>query len=310
LIAVRIKSEAALVPAEAMIIKNLGELKPVQQRAIIINYNTRNVSSLALLSALRYAKAPVLLVDCQSTDGSFDHFRAKKERHEFDLFSAPLRKHGETLDWLFSELHDDKILLIDSDVEILAGDIISFLNQHIDEPRVFGSGFLHGPGLLKDEFSKKHGLYDALYYERPFIPLALFKVAHVKEALQAGVSFCDALVDNEYARMPANLGRVARKLFRMLRLTPPVFFRTRYFTCYPNKVFYDTGAKLYEYLRYHRFLFFANIPEPCHSKYITHFWGVTRNMIQSSDTHIGEIRGESLDAVVTARLRSEYNETA
>ncbi len=54
------------------------------------------VTTLALLSALRYAGMPVLIIDCRSEDGSWEHFIKLMEAYDFDLLSAPLKKHGET----------------------------------------------------------------------------------------------------------------------------------------------------------------------------------------------------------------------
>src|SRR6266496_6169419 len=117
-----------------MIVTNISNLTPVKQRAIIINHNTRTVTFLALLSALRYANIPVLLSDCASTDESFAFFESVMDKYDFDLMTAPLKKHGHTLDWIFSSIEDDKLLLIDSDLEILGNRIISFLNKDIDAP--------------------------------------------------------------------------------------------------------------------------------------------------------------------------------
>ena len=57
-----------------MFINNLSDLPRSRERAVIINVGTKIVSPLALLSTLRYAGMPVLLIDCESKDGSLDHF--------------------------------------------------------------------------------------------------------------------------------------------------------------------------------------------------------------------------------------------
>ena len=65
------------------------------------------------MSALKYANMPILLIDCESTDGSMQHFTRLMQRYPFDLLSAPLQNHGHTLDWLFLNVPAQNILLID-----------------------------------------------------------------------------------------------------------------------------------------------------------------------------------------------------
>lgn len=292
-----------------MLIETIADLQPVAQRAIIINHNTRAVTFLALLSALRHAQVPVLLVDCASTDGSMDFFTAKMHQYDFDLLQAPLHKHGLTLDRLFGQLNDEQVLLIDSDAEILDNNIIGFVNKHITDPQVFAAGFLNGPGWLTGADFAGTSYANALYAERPFMPLVLWKVQPVKAALQAGYSFADRMVNNEFAQLPPVLTGICRRLYGFLRREPPWYFRKRYYLSYPRMVYFDTGAMLYHYLRYERMLFFVNLPEPCHSEYITHFWGVTRNTINTADRHTGtHVRNNDIAAVVAERLWSIYRE--
>src|SRR4051812_31166665 len=96
------------------VIFKISQLCPVPQRAIIINHNTKSITLLALMSALRYANVPVLLIDCASTDGSFEFFKSIMNKYDFDLMQARLKKHGHTLDQIFSSAKDEKILLVDS----------------------------------------------------------------------------------------------------------------------------------------------------------------------------------------------------
>ena len=84
-----------------MLIKTLAELGARDEQAVIINVGTKLVSTLALASALRFAGMPVLVIDCESDDGSFAHFSALQSRLNFDLLAAPLRRHSAALDWLF-----------------------------------------------------------------------------------------------------------------------------------------------------------------------------------------------------------------
>jgi hypothetical protein len=292
-----------------MIIQNLDELTPVKQRAIIINFNTKHVTFLALLSALRYSGVPVLLIDCESTDGSYEFFKSLTGKYQFDLMSAPLKKHGVTLDWIFSNTRDEELLLLDSDLEILGIEIIEFMNRHIDEPLVFGSGFVNGPSLLHGPDFNGTALEGALYFERPFMPIALFKVSYVREALKAGRSFRDAIVENEFALIPSMLfKRITRKVLKIIKMKSPLSIRKQYLSTYPPKIFYDTGGRIYEYLRYERMLFFVNLPEPVHPKYVFHFWGTTRNSINPNDSHVGNLVATVQD-IVSERLTSVYQES-
>lgn len=275
-----------------MLIRDVSELKPVRQRAIIINYNTKRVSFLALLSVLRYAEMPVLFIDCKSTDGSFDFFKSKLNYYDFDLLSAPLKKHGVTLNWLFSSLQDAQLLLVDSDLEVLNKDIFPILNEYIENERAFGCGFVNGPTILKED---SKDLKNALYPARPFIPFTLFKVRPVKEAIREGISFADVVERNEVY------------LFKKLKLKTPIFLKKRYLTYYPNTIYYDTGAKMYEHLKYEKFLLFPNIPEFQEYKYVKHYWGVTRRAIHPTDVAQATFIN-SMEEMVNDRLLTQYNE--
>lgn len=287
-----------------MVIQSLSELTPVVKRAIIINHNTKAVSFLSLLSALKYAKMPVLLIDCESTDGSFEFFKNAMLRYSFDLMQAPLKIHGLTLDWVFASLNDGQLLLIDSDLEILNEAFIEFMNRHIDEPYVFGSSFLQGNEMMKELAFKGQVYKEVLLYERPFIPIALFKMSAIKAALKAGKSFASHMEHNEFAMAPGWLKGIVKKAPGKKKLVKHL--RKRYFAQYPKHVFYDTGASLYEYLRYQEGLYLVNLPVICQQYYVNHFWGTTRKMLNSE--HIGGAT-EDMDKIVELRLRQVYNES-
>lgn len=292
-----------------MFINSINELPSVSRRAVIINYNTKQVTFLSLLSALRFAGVPVLLVDCHSTDGSFDFFQSVMLKYDFDLISMPLKAHGLTLDRIFLETGDQQILLIDSDLEILDNRIIDFLYEHIGNDQVFGCSFLVGPKPIREDVFKGTSFDNALLYERPFIPLVLFKTNYIKEALLAGRSFAAIMHDNRYARLPRGLKRFVKKLYSGMRKKSPMFFRERYFDNYPEFVYYDTGASIYEYLRYHRSLFLASLPRPFAERYVNHFHGATRQVINPDDKQTGDYHGNMAD-IVKERLQTVYHEMA
>jgi glycosyltransferase involved in cell wall biosynthesis len=286
-----------------MRVNSIGDLPHAHQRAIIINVKTKIVSTLALLSTLKYAQMPVLLVDCESQDGSLEHFTHLLERYDFDLLSAPMRNHGVTLDWIFGNISADQLLLVDSDLEIKDGGILRFFKEYIDEPTVFGCGFTDGPGWLMDASFKQMNLQGALFHERPWMPLTLFKTEIVRDALNHGKSFKNFHHSNEYTILPYRVRGVLRRLLRR----GPAALRTNYGGSRPSVVCYDTGAQIFEYLRYERCLFFVSLPEPVHRRFVTHFFGVTRNVLNPNDTHGGGGLTK-IDEYVREQLQSVYGE--
>src|SRR4051812_16478195 len=108
---------------------------------IIINCSTREQTTLALLSAIRHARLPVTVIDCQSSDGSVEFFQKLQGRLPFDITSMPLRRHGDTLDRIFRTTTSDALLLLDSDAEILRDDLVPQLIAAMNR-NAYGSGFL------------------------------------------------------------------------------------------------------------------------------------------------------------------------
>ncbi len=84
----------------------------------IINCSTKELTALALASALRHGGLPVTVIDCESTDGSVPYFRQLQRQMNFKISHLPLRRHGMTLDRLFLEATCDRLLLLDSDAEL------------------------------------------------------------------------------------------------------------------------------------------------------------------------------------------------
>ena len=65
--------------------------------------------------------------------------------------------------------------------------------------------------------------------------------------------------------------------------------------------FYDTGAALYEELRFRRERLFVGLPARFAPRFATHFSGVSRHVVQGGGTPIAEIA-----ATVIERLRTVY----
>ena len=287
-----------------MLFEDISDLPLVSERAIIINHNTKLVTTLALLSTLRYASMPVLLVECESSDGSLEHFQSMMGHNKFDIVKAPLRTHGQTLDWIFEHVLSDKILLVDSDLEINNSCILDFFKEYIDEPSVFACGFLNGPGWLNNPaFGDLDG---ALYHERPWMPLVLFKVDPVRQAINNGRSFNAFRWDNEYSLFPLlSFIRAKSRVMRVLLRKGPQSLRRTFYGAKPSLVYFDTGAHIYDYLRYIRKSYFVGLPEPIHPKYVTHFFGVTRHVLNPHDT-TGGGGLEKIEKTVKQRLLEVY----
>lgn len=290
-----------------MIIDSLQSLSPCHSRAIIINYNTKLVSTLAILSTLRHGGMPLVVIDCESTDGSYDHFKELSARHDFDLFSMPLREHGKTLDLIFSSIPSDIVLAIDSDLEILEPSLIEFFFRYIDHPTVYGCGFRNGPGYLTGDAFRGSSLEGALFDERFWMPFVMLKVAPVREALMRGVSFAARMVDNEYSllRIPSRLRRLSM-IRRMLKSGPRWLRHPYHTTLRPSTVFHDTGSLMDHHLKHQQGLYFLGLPEPVHGQHVHHYFGATRNVFDPSDQN-GCGGTNAIAEHVRGRLRSEYS---
>lgn len=289
-----------------MVISNLAQLGARDEQAVIINVGTKTVSTLALASALRHARMPVLVIDCESNDGSFEHFEALQRRFEFDLMRAPLRRHSAALDWIFGEIPSRKVLLVDSDVEILNDRIFELMRDYIDEPHVFGAGFIEGPNWMSNQSGfARHGYFE----ERMWIPLTMLKVEVVRKALAEGHSFAERQVFNDFSP-----SRAVSKLFGSLRYRWPALrerrlrwldaFKESHHGLRPWLVWYDTGAQLYRHLKYVADYQFVGLPAEFHGRYAQHFSGVTNNQLNP-----GRDLGASIDGIhdhVRARLRDVY----
>jgi hypothetical protein len=275
------------------------------EKAVIINYNTKLVTTLSLLTAIQHCDMPVLLIDCNSTDESFQHFQSLMEQYEFDLLSAPLRVHGITLNWLFSNLPTKRILLIDSDLIINKSEIIDYFKEYIDEPDVFGCGFINGPHILTDPVFRIYDLENALYQERMWMPLVFCKVEPVMEALRANKSFAQFDFNNRYYKLQL-LNKLASKNKGIEKIAGRLFNKEYYRTFgqhKPPKICYDTGAQIYEYLRYEKFMSFVGLPKNVYPRFVTHFHGATRKVLNPSDKH-GE--GDLQD--ISNQVRTELKE--
>jgi hypothetical protein len=248
--------------------------------AVIINCSTRELTALALVSALRHSGLPVAVIDCESTDGSLAFFRRLRERLPFRLAEMPLRRHGETLDRLFRETDRDALLLVDSDAELLRADVVPAMGEGLDRG-AYGSGFLHRGEWL----GASHGVAPGIGYYAPrmWIPCVLLAVAPVRAALAAGRSFRARYAGNEIPQLPglAHLLALRFRVPGLRRLTLPGLSRLRrnHFGVRPHYVYYDTGAALHDFLTRQVGLAFADLGEPLWPLAVRHRHGVTRRRL-------------------------------
>jgi glycosyltransferase involved in cell wall biosynthesis len=288
-----------------MIVTSIGALPPTLQRAIIINCSTKMVTTLALMSALRHVNMPILLIDCESTDGSWAWFNALATRFSFDLLQLPLKPHGVTLDRIFNESRDERLLLIDSDLEILSSDVVVRIDEAIKTNSAYGAGFLHVGGDMAANGQTAIGV--GRYIDRMWIPFTLLKVAEIKRVLSRGATFMHSRHYLEFPwhhglskllylrhRLPL-LGKISLELFAAARQRihgESFLFRE-----------YDTGALVHEMLTKDSSQF-IDLGEPYFSQALRHYHGVTRATLVE-----GKANATAPNAIadeVATRLLKEY----
>lgn len=285
--------------------RQIRALAPAPERAVIINCSTKMVSTLALLSALRYVGMPVLLIDCESTDGSRAWFEKLATKHGFDMIDAPLRPHGQTLDQIFLVSKDQTLLLIDSDLEILDDSVMPALRAAMTDETAYGAGFLHADRESKLGAPTAH--IAGRYADRMWIPLCFLKVARVRDVLQDGATFMHS---RDYLEFPWSmpLARLlyARHRVPLLRdISLEIFASARQRIHGESVAFreYDTGARVHEALGLAGLRLF-DLGELFWAHSVRHYHGVTRATLtadQSNATSPASIARE-----VAARLADAY----
>lgn len=265
------------------IVAQLTDLPFVPQRAVIINCGTKWVTSLALASVLSHTDSPVLVVDCESRDGSANHFEWLSRMYglKFDWLAWPLRPHPAALDALFSAIPSDVVLLVDSDIEVRSRRIFEAMTSALAVGKdAYGAGFLHGPAWMGSD----HGLprWTGYYAERMWIPFVLLRTAPVRRALDAGSSFANRRPFLEIPNRP-NLSRWLGYRYRIRGLRhlaiPGSRKRRRADRLqiggrYPAFIEYDTGADLHRELQNNGHCF-VRLPEDLWGD-VRHYHGMTR----------------------------------
>jgi glycosyltransferase involved in cell wall biosynthesis len=275
---------------------------------VIINCSTKELTALALVSALRHGSLPVTVIDCESTDGSVACFTALQRELPFAIAHMPLRRHGVTLDRIFRETTRDALLLLDSDAEILDPRLVPAMRDALT-PGVYGSGFLHAGEWL----AANHGGGDGKgwYAERMWIPCVLLDVNAVREALDAGLSFRQRVVGNEMPQWPwlATLLRLRFRIpgLRALALDGLGASRREYGSVKPHYVYRDTGADLHDYLINRKGLAFADLGRDWWPTAVAHRHGATRRQLRPGMRNAADVGVSRADAI--ERIAKVYGVT-
>jgi hypothetical protein len=282
----------------------------VPELAVIINVETKYISTLALLGTLRHLKIPTLMIDCESRDGSFEWFQFLQQKYDFRLTRAPRRPHGLALDWIFQNIEVDSVLLIDSDMEIVTAEMFERMRVRLREKNVYGSGYFQQGGWLETHYGTDQPLSPGIgfYKSRPWIPFAMFRVEPVRMLLRAGESFSHALLLNDVPQLQI-LSRLFWRRFRYdvfrrrrLGILDPV--RREFEGRKPSYVFCDTGARLHAALS-RTGLTFGDVGPAMPPWSIRHLQGVTRDRLQGPSTDA--CNATAIEPIVLEKLRTEYD---
>lgn len=305
-----------------VLLASLQQLQPSTRRSIVVNLNSDVVATRAVLSAIEVVGDPVLLVNSDPTDSGRSAFERLQARYRFDVIEMPVRDYGATLDLLFSALRDEFVLLLDSDVEILDAAFMARMRGAFEHRQTFGAGFTQGPYVLSPELGAPP---DFLYMERPWLPCAMFRRSAIQRALGAGHSFCHRSMPNEVgfsARISRFVGgrhgppwtphdkrfdRLpgwAKDRMATWQLDRLSFTRRRYHGRQPAVAYFDTGAGIYNWLRFEKEQIFSGIPMELIDGEVDHFAAVT--CCSTFGPLLGDTDEGVIDVETKARLTSRY----
>jgi hypothetical protein len=233
--------------------RDLQSIPAADARVVIINVGTKWVTLLAALSAHRHTGLPIVVIDCESADGSKEHIdRVTRDLGvDVDCVDWPLRPHPVALDAVFASIPADRVLLMDSDLEILTPSPFELMTKALDEHAdAYASGFLHGPMWIGED----HGLpaHTGYYAERMWIPFTFLRTSIVRDALARGFSFMNRRTHYEVPGAP-NLSKLLARRYRVagIKHIPLPWFgaqRPQIEGWSPKFIESDTGADLHAQL--------------------------------------------------------------
>ncbi|MEX2497707.1 MAG: hypothetical protein WD397_02380 [Wenzhouxiangellaceae bacterium] len=257
------------------------QTNPAKTEAIVINVDTGPVTTLAVLSLLRHTPFPVRLIDCSRSEEETAYMEKLATYLDIAFEYGPLKAHGQTLDDLFARARSERLLVMDSDAELLSDQLPMLMEQSASRSGCFGAGFLQeGSWMLKPQ------PIHAWYATRVWIPLCMLNTAPVRRALQAGISFAHRVEFNDLPNWP-RLSKYLSLRFRLpgsnaLRLGFLDPWREEYFRVKPCYVYFDTGADLHAWLTQHGYSF-SEMDWPSMHGNILHHHGVTRRKLHWFD---------------------------
>jgi hypothetical protein len=245
---------------------------------VIVSLNTRVFTTLAVASAARYLGIPLLIVECESTDGSYETLSRLVLPTQAWIVRSPKQIHGVLIDRLMRELKSTRVVLIDSDVEVRDAIAFRAMQAAMDvavagEDVTYAAGWAHG-----DHDMSNDTMPHAWFPRRPWIPFALFDRRICAELIAVGCSFEATEVGNELpvpvlARLLAMRWHVSWArgwTFGWLR-----GFRKQRRGVSASFYVYDTGALIYEAAEARK-LRFGDIGQQTMEASISHFSGATR----------------------------------
>jgi hypothetical protein len=285
------------------LISTLAELPKLGTLGIIISIDTRIFTTLAVASAARYLPVPLLIVDGYSNDGSFEVLRDLDLPGERWLIRMERRVHGLLIDKLVRELSVDRVLLIDSDIEVKTSAAfeamaISLSANRGDDHTTYAAGCSHG-----DHDMEKDGMPHAWFCRRPWIPFVLLDRARCAELVSCVATFEVKFLGNELPLQSfANL-LAKRAHFSVAKRWPFEFLaplrKTRRGARAAFYV-YDTGGLVYEVAESRQWRF-VEIGWETMNGAVVHYEGATR----SSETQRWSGATE-IEQRLLATLRDHY----
>jgi hypothetical protein len=125
-----------------MRIETLDALSPVSTRAVVVNLQTDHATTLAVASLRRHApEARVLVVDLDPTEAGRAYFDRMAAAWDFDVFESHDRPHGDVLDEVVPRALADRVLLFDSDAELVDPNLFATLCDAVGASDVYAAGF-------------------------------------------------------------------------------------------------------------------------------------------------------------------------
>lgn len=272
-------------------------------RVVIINVDTVTYTALAAASARQTMPFDITLIDCSRAEAQAQATANLAAQLDLDYRRWPLKTHGQTLDRLFGNTEADRLILLDSDAEILDGRPMLHALQADPGGHEYGIAWEQPTARATEA-----GSPISLYMARPWIPFCAFTVHQVRELITDGASFEARRVDNDLLWLPARLRRLIslRRHVPILRTLDLDRFQSHQQTIDGETTPYfefDTGAALHRTARA-RGLSLRRLSWDIHEATVFHVHGGTRSKLHFWMRNHGARSEHQVRAF--HRLRSTY----